>query len=393
MIVLLAACSGPEPLVEAERDLVRPTTTEAPDVAPLDVDCPAGVVLVGDVAYDGLEAALAAVEPGDVVAIGSGRYVGPFEVPVPITIGGVGAVVLDGEGRGPALTVAPGTRVLDLTVTGGRGELGGGVTMSGPGELVLARTTVVGNTADGGGGVWIAPGSTAWLVDATITENSARAGGGVSVEGSTLHARASRVTFNDAEDGGGLACRDGAVTLDDTRLAENAAVNGGGLYADGCSIEGGELVANVADFYGGGAALLESVAAGLAVADNEGAWGGGLYALASDVASATIERNVADEGAGVFAVAGLTLEDTRILDHAGVGLALGVDRADVLGGAILGNEIGAESSGGLGQVLTSVGTDWGSGSDDNAYDVAWGFGAFAFPGRATFTCEGGACER
>jgi len=383
MLPMLTVACIPEPVAPMPPS---PPAEEAP--APLDVACPAGAVNVRtSEGFDDLQEALDAASAHDAVAVCGGWHAGPFVAPVPVTIGGVGATVLAGDGTGPVLTVPGGAIALDLELTEGRGAHGGGLAIGAGDEVVVARTRLYGNVAERGGGLHLDPGAAAWLVDCEIAGNRAVRGGGAALEQATLRATRTSFVANTAEDGGGIACRDAALELGDAALVSNVATHGGAVYADRCTVAGGRADGNAADRYGGGLVLLSSDAADVTVRANEALYGGGVYALASSIARATVAANVAPHGDGIYAVAGLVLTDTLVVDHAGVGLAVGIGRADVVGGAVVRNDIGAESSGGLGQILASDRADWGARGDENGIDVAWGTEDWRFGRGASFTCE------
>ncbi len=68
--------------------------------------------------------ALAAAEPGDVLTLAPGRYVGNFRISVPLTLSGETGTVLDGAGHGRVLEVAaPDVTIRGLVVTGSGSSL------------------------------------------------------------------------------------------------------------------------------------------------------------------------------------------------------------------------------------------------------------------------------
>jgi hypothetical protein len=358
LIYLLPAC------VPLEEPAPAPLSEPPSLPAPLEVECEAGAVLLPEaLPFPTLQEALDAAEPGAVVAACPGNHLGPIVISAPVTLGGVGRVVLQGQGDAPALTVPGGTVLLDLVVTGGKGAAGGGISMSSGGELLVVRSVVTGNAAEEGGGLWVAPGSAVWLAESYVLGNAARSGGGIWLEDAALHAHGSLVQGNTARDGGGL-------------------------YAQRAWIMGGRWAGNTARETGGGGVLWSSHALELELEDNEASWGGGLYALESELWNSRLEHNAAEVGAGLYAVSGLVLVDSQIVGHPGAGLAIGLGEVELLGGVFERNQVGAESSGEIGQVLSS----WGSSWKDNVHDVIWDADTFEFGPDASFVCEGTLCE-
>jgi len=117
-------------------------------------------------------------------------WIGSFLIEASVTVRGEPGAVLDADRRGPALLVDLDELevvVEDLTVTGGAGEAGGGLRLSGWSEVRLLRVRVVGNeatVADGGvgGGIYAHRGLLR-LVDCTVAENRARAASGIGLSG------------------------------------------------------------------------------------------------------------------------------------------------------------------------------------------------------------------
>src|SRR5688500_17518401 len=77
-----------------------------------------------------------AASSGAQVLVCDGTYVGTFVATVPLDItsaNGAAATTLDADGAGTTLSVAPGSTVAGLTLTGGRASMGGGLSIIGPG--------------------------------------------------------------------------------------------------------------------------------------------------------------------------------------------------------------------------------------------------------------------
>ena len=206
-----------------------------------------------------------------------------------IVLRGAGAehTVLDGGGRPTptVLIVGPAT-VLDLTVTGGAGLVGGGIRVaSGRERVVLDGLIVRDNVAEEGGG--IAAESPLVVYDSEIRDNRATLGAGVLARGAELDLVRSRIHGNVAEHGGGLWLQ-GQAWLDTTAIDDNLATQGGGVWLEG-------------DLLGSNATIGE----------NRATRGGGVYGSGSLTAVAVTD-NASDEAGGIWASAALVLEEVDL---------------------------------------------------------------------------------
>lgn len=186
-----------------------------------------------------LVAALAGAKPGDTLRIPAGRYPVNLVIDKPVTLVGVGQVVLDGMHRGSVVRIdCPG------------------------GAVNLAGLTLVGGTADeAGGGVAVLDGQVK-LTDCVLRFNKAPqyGGGGLYARGGSTRLERCRLEANTGRQGGGLLVDDVAsVELRDSTVLQNAAVEGGGLRVKeaakvlvvGCTIADNKVVGDAAE----GAAL------------------------------------------------------------------------------------------------------------------------------------------
>ncbi len=231
--------------------------------------------------------ALSRALPGDTIHVAPGTYheAGlPVTQAVTITGGGATTTRLDGQGRGPLLTVAGGAALtLDgLTLSGGAGRRGGAIALEAGGQLVARRVALLDNAADWGGGLYLAGGA-ATIEDSRLAQNTAEGGGAVFVAAGTLTLVRSDVADNNAGVGGGLFVGPAAdVVVARATVSDNAARLGGGAYVQGAfhslnsvwrdneaTARGGGL------FSDSGAALLEHTA----WLDNGAALGGGIAGL------------------------------------------------------------------------------------------------------------------
>lgn len=244
----------------------------------------------------------------------------------------------------------------NITITGGMvngntaGAEGGGL-WNGTGTMMIDGTVISGNTASGdgadqgGGGIYNLNGGTLTIMNATISDNvadgAAGSGGGI------LNDVGSMLTITDTEISGNMAMRAGGgiednsgtstIMLTNVILNENTTAaapgNGGGLHITGggsAMISGGSVTNNTAALQGGGlwngtgtmtvsnVMIDGNVASGASAADG----GGGIFNTNGTliVENSTITNNIANgtsgNGGGIFSAAGdVTVTDTDIMTN------------------------------------------------------------------------------
>jgi hypothetical protein len=180
-----------------------------------------------------LPAALAAAKPGDTLRIPAGRYAVNLLIDKPITLLGVGQVVLDGAQRGSVVRIdcrQGAVRLAGLMLVGGAAEEAGGAICVEDGQVEVSDCTLRFNKAPqyGGGGLYARGGKTV-ATRCRIEANTGRQGGGVLVDDvAELVLRDSTVIQNAAVDGGGLRVKEGAkATLLGCTIADNKVVGDG----------------------------------------------------------------------------------------------------------------------------------------------------------------------
>ncbi len=153
---------------------------------------------------DDLASAIARADEGAVVCLKPGRYPGDLSPQRSLTrrgLGGAGEVTLDAAGRGRCVAVLHDDLVVQLeglTLTGGRGEGGGGAALLGLSKLTLSDCVLTGNTG------------------------SQAPGGAVYAELGTLTLRRCRVHGNVADDGVAvLADQIASLVIEDSLLVED----------------------------------------------------------------------------------------------------------------------------------------------------------------------------
>ncbi len=197
-----------------------------------------------------LEEALAA---GGVVCLGPGVHAGPLVVTVSVTLRGEAGAVLDAQGRGSVVAVQDDdlvVRIETLTLRGGRGEAGGGVSLSGYSEVVLVGCTVEENggkalggsgggarpVGGGGGGGAYASRGTLRVEDSTFRGNRAAVGSDLFVTG------VAEVRVRGGHLGGDVAAREGAhVSLEGVQVDGALDARGTTTRAPTVSVKGGRL--------------------------------------------------------------------------------------------------------------------------------------------------------
>ncbi len=239
-----------------------------------------------------------------------GHCVGFFHVGKDLTLRGRATTTwphpaLDGDRIWTVLRIhGAGTRVkvVNLTVTGGRANSGGGI-VNDRGTLILQRSTVRNNVAryiGRGGGIYNRRG-TVVLKGTTVRSNIARhggGGGGIFSRGGNVTVKRSAVRGNSANDGpgGGIRSVGGSLQITNSTVSFNRATGmpdvylprarrGGGIY----SSKGTVLVTG------------SSAIAGNQVVHH--GYGGGIYNRRGEVYvtnSATISSNSAHYGGGIF---------------------------------------------------------------------------------------------
>jgi predicted outer membrane repeat protein len=287
--------------------------------------------------------ALSQAVEGDSLVIGAGTF---FEenlvVTVDLTItGNASGTTIDATGgaRARVLSVPAGRTVsiTDLTIRGGRADLGGGI--DNLGSLSLDHVTIIDNRAAYfGGGIYSHDGALS-IVDSVITGNQALGrpgqglGGGIYTEDTRYeiggHARplliqGTTISGNLAMSGGGVIASHAAAVITDSVIDGNeAGVNGdgfgGGLYNwGGMTVIRTRVTGNSTSAYGGG--IVSSSAERLVIDQstidgNMAGRGGGIYSHNPiyTLTNSTVAGNTAvDTGGGIHFAGGIATGDTGV---------------------------------------------------------------------------------
>ena len=154
-------------------------------------------------------------------------------VPQPTLDGASLSRVLVVGGRAEAKVV-----LVDLAITNGVGQRGGGITNRAQTVTLKGSTSVTGNSSHDGGGIF-STGDLTLRGQSTVADNTADySGGGIRSLGGTITLRDyASVARNTALDTGGIFDEGGTVTLDDaSSVSGNAAEIAGGIYSEDGSV-------------------------------------------------------------------------------------------------------------------------------------------------------------
>lgn len=282
------------------------------------------VTVPGDFAT--VQDAVDAAADGDTVCVGAGTFPGTVSVvgrDVRIAGKGRARTVLDGGGLGTTVAVDGGSAVelAGLTVTGGAGGDGGGISIVSSTAL-LENLTVSDNTATSrGGGVFVLS-STVDADDVRVVRNtSALTGGGLSVGAATFTGADLYVARNVSLDygGGGMASGAATTTITNSTFVANvsrgAFGGGGGLELDnaGAVLENVVVAGNRSEAPGAGVKLAgynhTDVLTNVALVGNEAPDAGGLHVSGTGVTARIVNAAIAyNADTGVLVDAGNALD-------------------------------------------------------------------------------------
>lgn len=311
-----------------------------------------------------LQAALDAAPDGWIVEVCAGVWPGPIVLSGRrLTLraaAGAGATSLHGNDAGTVVVVDAGADVSiqGFTVTGGKGELGGGISCR-DSDIDLSGLQVQANeAADGGGlgavGCTVTSRGNAWRANRAYNN-----GGGIYLSASNARVEGDRLEANASWHGGGLLSLHGAVVVADSEVRDNVSEGlGGGIEVWGTGILSGNLVTGNRAFYTGGGIHVQEWSGD--IVDNEivgnitdDADGGGVFigdSLSGVFARNVVRDNVAtsDDAGGVRVFrAAITIEDNDISDNVAAGDGGGVKISHV-SSTIVGNTFSGNVSGGAG---------------------------------------------
>jgi hypothetical protein len=227
---------------------------------------------------------------------------------------------------------------------------GGGILVSGPGEITLHGSTVSGNSTYGGsasGGGIFSSRANLTLIDSTITNNSTSGfrslGGGIRFAGpddTTLTSLNSTISGNQTQfRGGGIATSIGTIRLVNSTLAGNTVVSGSGGGVDALASEvfiANSTISGNSASSSGGVSVQDSLAAQIVsstIYDNSG--GGVSSNLSLEILNSIVAGNVkngvpADLDAPFGVDLPLTIEHSLIGDTTGSGITATTGNRNIL---------------------------------------------------------------
>lgn len=113
----------------------------------------------------------------------------------------------------------------------GTETFGGGIYVSGTGNLTLTNSIVSGNSADSGGGVLVEASAALTVTNTSISSNTASVSGGGIYSIGNLAVSNSQITNNSSSGDGGGIYTGGVLSTTNTLIDSNSATgNGGGMY-------------------------------------------------------------------------------------------------------------------------------------------------------------------
>ena len=152
-------------------------------------------------------------------------------------------ITVDGQGVSKVLAISSDVLVnlSGLTITGGKGNDGGGIKVSGLSTLNVFGSVITGNDGGSSGGGIHASHATVRVIGSTIAGNTALSGGGIFVEDDNLTVVRSTISGNTSDRGGGIfhvcggsaACNTYGVSLRSSTITRNEAeITGGGVMSN-----------------------------------------------------------------------------------------------------------------------------------------------------------------
>ena len=300
-------------------------------------------------AFQSVQAAIDAAEPGSVISICAGTYQEAIVIDKDLELRGAGSddVTLQGTDAGPASVVvvkrSVTASVSGVSITGGKGTIdpglqvlaGGGIYLEGLAFLTVSDSIVADNEAELGAGIFCSNVSRLTLNNTSVVAHTAVSGSpNRQTLGGGIYARPgvdlqilenSIVAVNEADIGAGIY-NQGVVAMTDSILSGNEArLDGGGMVNDGGVVELVRALVgrNRASTRGGGIHVdggRLDASSGTIIEENSGGAGGGVNVSSGGKLFATdvvIRRNEAQEdGGGVYSEGGLiTLVRTDVIDN------------------------------------------------------------------------------
>lgn len=201
-------------------------------------DCLTQATPCATIGYAISQSVSGSVSISDTINIAAGIYHENIVINKYIILQGAGAssTVVDGSSTGRVIAAeAPRLSINNLTIQNGNAgglSLGGGIFISGTGQVNIRNSFIISNTATQGGGVYASNGASIFLTRSAIYSNTASSTGGAIVIdlGSTATITQSAVVSNTATSNGGGIYNNGTFTGTNSTIGGNGAASGAGIY-------------------------------------------------------------------------------------------------------------------------------------------------------------------
>ena len=212
--------------------------------------CPTTINVPGD--YTSIQAAINAASDGDVIQVGPGTIFegdvnpGGKAITIQGTVNSDGSLAstIDAQQNFSVIKIdngeGPGTVIMNLILTGGAPNRGGGIYCGVGTSPVITGCLITGNSAESTGGGIHCQQSDATIINCTINNNSAPTGGGISCKGGPGPAIAyCTLMHNTADTGSGVYSDNSDPILSGISVCQNA---NPGSQVSGTWTDGGDNV-------------------------------------------------------------------------------------------------------------------------------------------------------
>lgn len=232
-----------------------------------------GVVTVdGQGSYPSIAAGVAAAMASSEVRVCAGTWLETVTIDLDLSLvaqEGAAATIIDAGGAGPTVRIDAGeVTIRGFTLTGGSSlGQGGGLSVFGTEPVTVDACVITGNESTDGAGVYTYSGAQLVLVQTTISGNTGGIGGGLAMNGdglaSSLSMTGCTIASNVADEAGaGLVLfQVPDVQIDTTNITDNVSLDGGAMTVGGSTIvlTSSTVLRNTATGQGGGLLLYPGI--------------------------------------------------------------------------------------------------------------------------------------